>query len=76
VSALQNELFQATQKLEGIQQQTQWRKDEYEQWALAEKQKAEDTLTLMKYKRADEQKVGYSARVYCRGNLTPCRSAS
>ncbi len=34
-----------------------WNQEELEQWVLAARQKEEDSLTMEKYRRADEAKI-------------------
>ena len=34
-----------------------WNQEELEQWALASRQKEDDILTLVKYKRSDDAKI-------------------
>ena len=43
--------------MDAFKLQMNWNQEEIEQWALAAKQKEEDTLALQKYSRADEVKI-------------------
>jgi len=53
----QNHIFRGNEKMDAFKLQMNWNQEEIEQWALAAKQKEEDTLALQKYSRADEVKI-------------------
>ena len=53
----QNHIFRGNEKMDAFKLQMNWNQEEIEQWALAAKQKEEDTLALQKYQRADEYKI-------------------
>lgn len=76
LNVVQNAIFKGNERMDRFQMQMNWNKEELEQWALAAKQKEEDTMALEKYTRADEG----PRRVVARGprRATPCdpRSAA
>ena len=54
LNALQNQVFQANEKMDGFKLQMNWNQEELEQWALAAKQKEEDNLAIQRHpRRAD-----------------------
>lgn len=57
IGVMNNEMFNAKERIEDFRVKMQWNEDELEQWTLARQQKDEDHLTLEKYKRADEAKI-------------------
>mmetsp|Transcript_115825 Transcript_115825/g.216826 ORF Transcript_115825/g.216826 Transcript_115825/m.216826 type:complete len:902 (-) Transcript_115825:124-2829(-) len=57
INAINNELGRGNEKLDQFKLEMNWNQEELEQWAIAAKQKEEDELTLLKYKRADDSKV-------------------
>ncbi|KAH8054626.1 hypothetical protein JL721_10405 [Aureococcus anophagefferens] len=57
LNALQNQVFQANEKMDQFKLQMNWNQEELEQWALAAKQKEEDNLAIQRYTRADEVKI-------------------
>jgi hypothetical protein len=57
LSGLQSNAFKANEKLEAFKVQMNYNQEALEQWALAAKQKDEDSLALAKYTKADEERV-------------------
>ena len=57
LSNLQQSIYQATEKMEEFKMQMNWNQEELEQWAIAAKQKEDDSFALQKYTRADELKI-------------------
>lgn len=57
MSALQNATYKANERLEAFKVQMNYNQEALEQWALAAKQKDEDSLALAKYMRADEERT-------------------
>jgi coiled-coil domain-containing protein 39 len=57
LNVIQNAIFRGNEKMDQFKLQMNWNQEELEQWALAAKQKEEDSLALQKYTRADEAKV-------------------
>ncbi|DAZ96764.1 TPA: hypothetical protein N0F65_012341 [Lagenidium giganteum] len=57
LSTIQNFLFKGNEEMDKFKLQMNWNQDEMEQWAMAAKQKEEDTLALERYRRADEAKI-------------------
>ena len=57
LSSIQNGIFKASELLDEFRLRMNWNQEELEQWAVAEKQKEEDTLALQKYTRADEARI-------------------
>ncbi|CAM9198500.1 unnamed protein product [Chrysoparadoxa australica] len=57
VNNMQNGIFAANEHMDRFKLQMNWNQEELEQWALAAKQKEEDSLALQKYTRADETKI-------------------
>ena len=57
LSALQNATYKANERLEAFKVQMNYNQEALEQWALAAKQKDEDSLALAKYMRADEERT-------------------
>jgi hypothetical protein len=53
----QNEIYKANEKLDEFKFKMKWNQEELEKWAIASKQKDDDSLSLEKYARADEQKI-------------------
>ncbi|KAJ8606866.1 hypothetical protein CTAYLR_010263 [Chrysophaeum taylorii] len=57
LNTLQNQVFEANEKMDKFKLQMNWNQEELEQWALAAKQKDEDNMALERYARADEVKI-------------------
>merc|ERR1712226_1617441 len=57
INAISNELMRGNEKLDQFKLEMNWNQEELEQWAIAARQKEEDEMTLLKYKRADDSKV-------------------
>jgi len=57
INSISNELMRGNEKLDQFKLEMNWNQEELEQWAIAARQKEEDELTLLKYKRADDSKV-------------------
>eukprot|EP01028_Stygiella_incarcerata_P008180 TRINITY_DN3494_c0_g1_i1.p1 TRINITY_DN3494_c0_g1~~TRINITY_DN3494_c0_g1_i1.p1 ORF type:complete len:924 (-),score=333.31 TRINITY_DN3494_c0_g1_i1:209-2881(-) len=57
LNTVQNDVFKANERLDEFKVQMDWNQEEFEQWALAERQKDEDSLTLEKYRRMDESRI-------------------
>merc|ERR1712039_648359 len=57
VNALSNEIIRGNEKLDQFKLEMNWNQEELEQWAIAARQKEEDEMTLLKYKRADDSKI-------------------
>ncbi|KAG2493473.1 hypothetical protein HYH03_008290 [Edaphochlamys debaryana] len=57
VNNLQNQIYKNNEKLDQFKMLMNWNQEELEQWALAERQKAEDNSALEKYRHADDAKV-------------------
>ena len=55
---IQQQIFKGNERLDKLKLEINWNQEEMEQWALAAKQKEEDNLTLEKYKRSDDMKIG------------------
>ena len=49
--------MRGNEKLDQFKLEMNWNQEELEQWAIAARQKEEDEMTLIKYKRADDSKV-------------------
>ena len=57
LNTLQNQVFEANEKMDKFKLQMNWNQEELEQWALAAQQKEEDNMALERYTRADESKI-------------------
>merc|ERR1740138_1828398 len=57
VNSISTELMRGNEKLDQFKLEMNWNQEELEQWAIAARQKEEDEMTLLKYKRADDSKV-------------------
>lgn len=57
LGTIQNFLFKGNEEMDKFKMQMNWNQDEMEQWAMAAKQKEEDSLALERYRRADESKI-------------------
>ncbi|KAG2422661.1 hypothetical protein HXX76_015898 [Chlamydomonas incerta] len=57
INGLQNQIYKNNEKLDQFKMLMNWNQEELEQWALAERQKAEDNAALEKYRHADDGKV-------------------
>merc|ERR1712085_242395 len=57
VNSFSNELMRGNEKLDQFKLEMNWNQEELEQWAIAARQKEEDEMTLLKYRRADDSKV-------------------
>ncbi|GIL44733.1 hypothetical protein Vafri_2248 [Volvox africanus] len=57
INSLQNQIYKNSEKLDQFKMLMNWNQEELEQWALAERQKAEDNAALEKYRHADDAKV-------------------
>ncbi|GFR48534.1 hypothetical protein Agub_g10430 [Astrephomene gubernaculifera] len=57
INSLQNQIYKNNEKLDQFKMLMNWNQEELEQWALAERQKAEDNAALEKYRHADDAKV-------------------
>jgi chromosome segregation ATPase len=57
LNSVQNQIFQANEKMDEFKMQMNWNQEELDQWAVAARQKEEDNLALQKYTRADEVKI-------------------
>eukprot|EP00164_Ancoracysta_twista_P002908 GFYU01003871.1.p1 GENE.GFYU01003871.1~~GFYU01003871.1.p1 ORF type:complete len:916 (-),score=421.15 GFYU01003871.1:163-2910(-) len=57
INSVQNSIFKASETKDQFKLQMNWNQEELEQWALAAKQKEEDNLALLKYKRQDEVRI-------------------
>jgi len=55
--AQQNAIFALNEKMEQFKLRMNWKSEELQQWQLAAKQKEEDQIALLGYKRSDELKV-------------------
>jgi len=53
----QNAMFKGNEKMDAFKLKMNWNQEELEQWALAARQKEEDSLALAKYTKADEGKI-------------------
>eukprot|EP00736_Rhodelphis_marinus_P006285 Rmarinus@m.16247 len=53
----QNHLFRGNETMDHYRKVMDWNQEELHQWALAAKQKEEDTIALLKYTRIDEGKA-------------------
>ncbi|KAM3137530.1 hypothetical protein pb186bvf_010320 [Paramecium bursaria] len=54
---VQNSIYRGNEKLDQYKIHMNWNQEELEQWVLAARQKEQDSLTMEKYKRADEAKI-------------------
>ena len=54
---VQNQIFKGNEVMDSFKLEMNWNQEELEQWVLAARQKEEDTLTMEKYRRADEAKI-------------------
>merc|ERR1712060_433523 len=57
VNSISNEIIRGNERLDQFKLEMNWNQEELEQWAIAARQKEEDEMTLLKYKRADDSKV-------------------
>ena len=57
VNSIQNSIFRSNEHMDQFKLQMNWNQEELEQWAVAARQKEEDSLALQKYTRADEVKI-------------------
>merc|ERR1712113_535763 len=57
VNSISNEIIRGNEKLDQFKLEMNWNQEELEQWAIAARQKEEDEMTLLKYKRADDSKI-------------------
>jgi hypothetical protein len=57
LSLLQSQVYKANEKMDEFKMTMNWNQEELEQWAVAAKQKDEDSLALQKYTRMDELKI-------------------
>jgi chromosome segregation ATPase len=57
VNSISNEIIRGNERLDQFKLEMNWNQEELEQWAIAARQKEEDELTLLKYKRADDSKI-------------------
>ncbi|KAK9820385.1 hypothetical protein WJX72_009778 [[Myrmecia] bisecta] len=57
LGALHSDIYRGNEKLDQFKLVMNWNQEEFEQWALASRQKEEDNLALEKYQRQDEAKV-------------------
>eukprot|EP01041_Mallomonas_annulata_P001570 gene1570-3037_t len=57
LNTIQNNIYKANEKMDEYKLKMNWNQEELEQWAVAAKQKEEDSQSLQKYTRADEFKV-------------------
>jgi chromosome segregation ATPase len=57
LNIIQNAIFRANERMDEFKLQMNWNQEELEQWAVAARQKEEDSLALQKYTRADEVKI-------------------
>ncbi|GIQ83478.1 hypothetical protein KIPB_004808 [Kipferlia bialata] len=61
LNALQNNVFDSQAKLTALEHEAEWNKDEFEQWALAERQKDEDRFALDRYRKADDRRMSQNS---------------
>jgi chromosome segregation ATPase len=54
---VQNQIYLANEKFDEFKMQMNWNQEELDQWAVAARQKEEDSLALQRYARADEAKI-------------------
>lgn len=57
LSDIQQQIFKGNDQLEKMKLEINWNKEEKKQWIVAVQQKEEDSLTLKKYRRQDNQKI-------------------
>lgn len=57
INNLQAQIFKGNEKMDQFKLLMNWNQEELEQWALAERQKAEDNAALEKYKHQDDARV-------------------
>ena len=57
LNLVQNQIFKANEEMDSFKLAMNWNQEEFEQWAIAARQKEEDNLALQKYTRADEVKI-------------------
>jgi len=57
LNIIQNNIFRGNEKMDQFKIQMNFNQEELDQWALAGKQKEEDTLAMLKYSRIDEGKI-------------------
>lgn len=57
LNTVQSQIYKANEKMDEFKMQMNWNQEELEQWAVAAKQKEQDSLALQKYTRADEIKI-------------------
>mmetsp|Transcript_19163 Transcript_19163/g.51608 ORF Transcript_19163/g.51608 Transcript_19163/m.51608 type:complete len:883 (+) Transcript_19163:180-2828(+) len=53
----QNAMFKGNEQMDAFKLKMNWNQEELEQWALAARQKEEDSMALAKYTKADEGKI-------------------
>ncbi|KAJ1631420.1 hypothetical protein T492DRAFT_996046 [Pavlovales sp. CCMP2436] len=53
----QNSMFKGNEKMDQFKLKMNWNQEELEQWALAARQKEEDSIALARYAKADESKI-------------------
>jgi hypothetical protein len=54
---IQQQIFKGNDQLEKLKLEINWNKEEKQQWIVAVKQKEEDNIALVKYKRKDDNKI-------------------
>lgn len=54
---IQVRIFRTNQKVQQIKLELNWNQEELEQWAITNKQKEEDNVTLQKYHKEDQSKI-------------------
>ncbi|KAG3074075.1 Coiled-coil domain-containing protein 39 [Phytophthora idaei] len=57
LAGLQGSLFKGNEAMDAFKLQMNWNQDEMEQWAVAARQKEEDSMALERYRRADETRI-------------------
>mmetsp|Transcript_34211 Transcript_34211/g.88356 ORF Transcript_34211/g.88356 Transcript_34211/m.88356 type:complete len:922 (-) Transcript_34211:296-3061(-) len=57
LNTVQNSIFRGNEKMDHYKVQMNLNQEEIEQWALAAKQKEEDSMALEKYRKADDAKL-------------------
>merc|ERR1712060_665625 len=57
INSIMNEINRGNERLDQFKLEMNWNQEELERWAIAARQKEEDEMTLLKYKRADDSKI-------------------
>jgi chromosome segregation ATPase len=57
LSLVQSNIHKSNEKMDEFKMKMNWNQEELERWAIAAKQKEDDTNALEKYTRADESKI-------------------